>query len=89
MQVLSGADVQVEQPGEGQVDRSHLVEIDAIGDAAQGVEIVLAQGERCGRPEIGPLGAIEGEVPARGVSHTRNPTLAAWIRPNPHRSHGP
>ena len=54
-----------EQPGEGQVDLGHLVQADAVVDAAQLLEVPLADGQRRGRPQHLPLLAGEGDV-ARG-----------------------
>ena len=41
VQVLRGAHVQVEQPGQRQVDRGDLVEVDVVVDAAQAGEVGL------------------------------------------------
>ena len=62
VQVLGGRDVQVEQAGERQVDRRDLVEVDALVDAAQRLEVVLAQRQRGGRTQRRPLVAVEGQV---------------------------
>ena len=63
VQVLRRAHVEVQQPGEGEVDLGHLVEADAIVDAAQVLQVALAQGERRRRPQRLPLLAGEREVP--------------------------
>jgi hypothetical protein len=52
VEILGGADVQVQQSAEGQVHGGDLVEVDALVDAAQAFELRLGQGERRGRTEL-------------------------------------
>ena len=82
-QVLGRADVQVEQARQRQVDRRHLVEVDALVDAPQLGEVVLAEGQRGRRAQRRPVVATEREEPAPGLDHTgtlRSPRVRAAIR---------
>ena len=63
VQVLRGADVQVEQPAQRQVDGGDLVEVDVVVDALQAGEVGRPQRHRGRRAEFRPLVALEGEVP--------------------------
>ena len=65
VQVLGRAHVEVEQPGQRQVDVGHLVEADAVVDAAERLEVGLPQRHRRGGSQLPPLLTGEGEV-ARG-----------------------
>ena len=82
-EVLRGADVQVEQARQRQVDRGDLVEVDALVDAAQLGEVVLAERQRGGRPQRRPVVATDREEPAPGLDHTADPTLGPCPRCNP------
>ena len=82
-QVLGRADVQVEQARQRQVDRRDLVEVDALVDAAQLRQVVLAQGQRGRRAQRRPVVAAEREEPAPGLDHTGDPTLGPCPRCNP------
>jgi hypothetical protein len=64
VQLLGGGHVQVEQARERQIDRPHLVEVDAIVDATQRFEVGLAHRQRGRGAQRRPLLAVEGEVPA-------------------------
>ena len=77
LQVLGGADVQVEQPAQRQVDGDDLVEVDPLVDALQRVEVLLPERERCRRPQVGPLVAVEREVP---IGHVENLRSSVWHR---------
>ncbi len=92
MQVLRRRDVEVQQPGQRQVDGRDLVEVDALVDAAQRVEIVLVQRQRGCGAQLGPLVATEREVTAWRVGHGLAPyarvmpvsqrkLLGAWYTP--------
>ena len=85
-QVLGRADVQVEQARQRQVDRRHLVEVDALVDAPQLGQVVLAQRQRGRRAQRRPVVAPEREEPAPGLDHTGDPTLAPCPCCNPLRS---
>ena len=89
MQVLRGGDVQVQQPGHRQVDRGHLVEVDVFVDAAQFLQVVLAQREWRRRAQIGPFRAIEGEVPASRIGHRARPYAGRVRQPTNHRGRRP
>jgi len=65
LQVLRGADIQVQQAGEREIDRGNFVEIDALVDASQLNEIGFSQREWSGRTQHRPLVAIEGDIAAR------------------------
>ena len=67
VQVLRGADVQVEQPAERQVDGGDLVEVDVVVDALQPGEVRCSQRQRRRRAQLRPLVALEGEVPTDGA----------------------
>ncbi len=82
-QVLGGADVQVEQARQRQVDRRHLVEVDALVDAPQLRQVVLAQRQRGRRAQRRPVVAPDREEPAPGLDHTGDPTLAPCPCCNP------
>ena len=81
LQFLGGADVQVEQPAQRQVDGDDLVDVDPLVDALQRVEILLTERERCRRSQVGPFVAVEREVPIGHVENLRStrvpPTKAA------------
>ena len=68
VQVLRGADVQVEQPAERQVDGGHLVEVDVVVDALQPREIRRPQRHRRRGAQLRPLVALEGEVPTESAA---------------------
>ena len=72
LQVLGGADVQVEQPAQRQVDGDDLVDVDPLVDALQRVEVLLTERERRRRSQVGPLVAIEREVPIGHVENLRS-----------------
>ena len=84
VQVLRRGDVQVEQPGERQVDGGDLVEVDALVDAAERLEVVLAERQRGGGAQRSPLVAVERQVPAGSRVAARPVTLrsAPCRRPN-------
>ena len=63
-EVLRCADAQVEQPGQRQVDRRDLVEVDLVVDAAQLLEVLLAQRQRRRGAQGRPLVAPDRQVPA-------------------------
>ena len=92
VQLLRRRHVQVQQPGERQVDGGNLVELDALVDAAQRVEILRAQRQRGRGAEVCPLVAPEGEIAACRVGHGLGPyarampvsqrkLLGAWYTP--------
>ena len=82
-EVLRRADVQVQQARQREVDGRHLVEVDALVDAAQLGEVVLTEGERGGRPQGGPVVATDREEPALGLDHSGDPRLAPCAGCNP------
>ena len=63
-QVLRRADPQVEQAGQRQVDGGDLVEVDLVVDAAELVEVLLAQRQRRRRPQRRPVVAVDRDVAA-------------------------
>jgi hypothetical protein len=65
VKVLGGADIEVEQSGEREVDLGHLVEADVLVDAPEVLEILLADGQWGGGPQHLPLVAAEGDVARR------------------------
>src|SRR4051812_37789862 len=92
VQLLRRRHVQVQQPGQRQVDGGNLVERDALVDATQRGQIVLVQGQRCCGAELGPLLAPEVDVAACRVGHGFGPyartmpvsqrkLLGAWYTP--------
>ena len=62
VQALRRTDVEVQQSAEWEVHGGDLVEIDAFVDAAQPIELGLAQRERRGRTQVGPCVAVERQV---------------------------
>ena len=77
LQVLRRAHVQVEQPAQREVDGDDLVDLDPFVDALERIEILLAEGERGGCSQIGPLVAIEREV---SIGHGENLRSTLWLR---------
>ncbi|MEY4361526.1 MAG: hypothetical protein RL391_832, partial [Actinomycetota bacterium] len=73
VQILGGRDVQVQKTGEWQVHRSHFVEVDALVDTAQVVEVGLPKGHRRSGTEFSPLLAVERDV---ALAHDLNATGA-------------
>ena len=75
-QAVGRGDVEVEQPRQRQVDRSHLVEVDVVAEAADGVELLERQRQRRVRAQGRPVVAVELDV-RRDLAlcaHRRNPT---------------
>ena len=62
VEVLCGTDVEVQQTGERQVDRGHLVEVDLLVDATQRLEVLFADREGSGGAQVGPFVARKGYV---------------------------
>ena len=58
-QFLGRRDIEIEQPRQGQIDRHDFVEIDAVVEAAQFVEIALGRGSSAYRRAIRPFLARE------------------------------
>ena len=87
-EVLGRADVEVEQPRQRQVDRRDLVEVDALVDAAQLGEVVLAERQRGRRPQGRPVVTTDREEPAPGLDHTARPyaRAVAALQSDPGRS---
>lgn len=83
MQVLRCCHIQIQQPSERQVHRCHFVEIDPVVDSTQADEVLLAQRERRGGPEVCPLIAIEGEIPGSGFGHGAKPYAGRMARSQP------
>src|SRR6476659_5258617 len=54
-QLLGCRDIEIEKARDRQIDRYHLVEIDAIVETAQRVEIGLGESERSIGPELCPI----------------------------------
>lgn len=88
MQVLRCADVEVEQAGQRQDDRADLVQVDLVVDAAQGLQVLLADGQGCCGAQVRPLGPVEGQVTVGigGVDHNRN--ARCWASAPPRRRGG-
>ncbi|CUM39082.1 hypothetical protein BN2537_7129 [Streptomyces venezuelae] len=63
-ETAGGLHVEVEQPGEREVDVPHLVEVDDVPEAAEPLDLVGGEGEGRLVAEVAPLGA--GEVDVRG-----------------------
>ena len=63
-EILRRADAQVEQAGQREIDGGDLVEVDLLVDAAELVEVLLAQRQRRRRPQRGPVVAVDGDVAA-------------------------
>jgi hypothetical protein len=59
---LRGGDVQVEQPGNGQIDRLDLAERDVLVEASQFGEVAFAERQRGRRAQGRPRRAIEVEI---------------------------
>ena len=76
-------DVEVEQSGQREVDRGDLVEVDALVDPAQLVQVGFAQRHRRRRPERRPVVAPDRDEPGRGLLHPADPRLGPWSRCNP------
>ena len=66
-QSLPGRDLQVDQPGERQVDLRDLCEVDLLTEPPESDEFVLGEHERSRLPERAPLLAVELDVRARFV----------------------
>ena len=92
MQLLRRRHVQVQQAGQRQVDGGDLVEVDALVDATQRIEIVLAERQWSRGAQIGPLITPELEVAACHIRHALAPyarampvsqrkLLGAWYTP--------
>ncbi len=62
MEVLTGCDVQVQQPRQREVDVGDLVECDALVDAAQLFEVSFGERERRRRPQPCPFVTGEPDV---------------------------
>ena len=63
LQVLGRGHVQVQEAGQWQVHDGDLFEVDAVVDAAQLGQVVLAQRQRCRRAQQPPVVAHERQVP--------------------------
>ena len=77
------ADVEVEQTGQREVDRGHLVEVDALVDPAQLLQVGFAQRHRRRRPESRPVVAPDRDEPGGRLLHQADPRLGSWPRCNP------
>ena len=72
-QVLRRADVEVEQTGQREVDRGHLVEVDALVDPAQLLQVGFAQRHRRRRPQGRPVVAPDRDEPGGRLVHRCGP----------------
>ena len=61
-QFLGGGNIEIEQARQGQIDRHHFGEIDAVIEAAQFIDIGLVQGHRRVGAQFGPGIALEMAV---------------------------
>ena len=59
MQILGGRNVEIEQASEGQVDGGDFIEVDALVDAAQRLDVFFVDGERRLGAQGSPLVATE------------------------------
>jgi hypothetical protein len=67
--------IQVEQAGQGEVDRLDLLDVDALAQAAQACDIRGGQRQRRRVREAGPL--LAGEVPVRRLRIRAGPAQGA------------
>ena len=78
-QRLAGGDLQVDQPGQRQVDLFDLEQVELLTQAAQPLQLVLGQLQRGRHAQRAPLGPVELHVGARLAQPRHAPSLAVSV----------